>query len=220
MNYPITNNNPRFFYDISDFPFLDPLTNGYPLIRKELYELLSQKDKSWFSTYPSYVKSENTNAWQVFTFMLWHIKSKENASICPTTANLVFSIPEITSCDFSSLKPHTHIKPHTGYSKTVLRCHLPLIIPKGDKCAIRVGDQTRRWKEGELLIFDDSFDHEAWNFSDENRIVLMFDIPNPNWNYSAQEITKYSIEHIKDKFLLSLASKEKWQEMYIRGYFF
>ena len=101
----------------------------------------------------------------------------------------------------------------------VLRCHLPLIVPAGNKCAIRVGDETREWKEGELMIFDDSFEHEAWNRSDEMRVVLMFDIPNPLWGYTARQISKYKIENMDDPFLLSLVPKEKWMEAFAKGEF-
>ncbi len=72
----------------------------------------------------------------------------------------------------------------------VLRCHLPLIVPDSEKCAIRVGEETHHWQEGKLVIFDDSFEHEAWNKSDARRVVLMFDIPNPLWGYSAEEISR------------------------------
>lgn len=99
----------------------------------------------------------------------------------------------------------------------VLRCHLPLIIPNEELCAIRVGDEVRHWKEGELMIFDDSFEHEAWNKSDEDRIVLMFDIPNPLWGYSAYEISKYKMENVDDPFLLSLTGKENWIKLFNHG---
>jgi hypothetical protein len=60
------------------------------------------------------------------------------------------------------------------------------------------------------MIFDDSFEHESWNKSDEQRVILMFDIPNPLWGYSAYEISKYKIENLEDPFLLSFATREEW----------
>jgi len=77
----------------------------------------------------------------------------------------------------SRLRPGTHIPPHHGATNTRLICHLPLVIP--DNCAIRVGNDTRRWKLGELIVFDDTVEHEAWNRSDQTRIVLIFDVWNP-----------------------------------------
>jgi aspartyl/asparaginyl beta-hydroxylase (cupin superfamily) len=58
-----------------------------------------------------------------------------------------------------------------------LICHLPLVVPPG--CGFRVADQVREWREGELLIFDDSIEHEAWNESASDRILLIFDIWRP-----------------------------------------
>src|SRR5690606_9679173 len=78
---------------------------------------------------------------------------------------------------FSLLQPHTQIPPHTGSSNARLIGHLPLIIP--EKCRFRVGNETREWKMGEAFIFDDSIEHEAWNDSDEIRVVMIFDAWNP-----------------------------------------
>ena len=78
---------------------------------------------------------------------------------------------------FSLLTPSTHIRPHHGLLNTRLICHLPLIVPPG--CALRVGNETRDWREGELTIFDDSFEHEAWNRGSETRVVLLFEIWRP-----------------------------------------
>lgn len=78
---------------------------------------------------------------------------------------------------FSLLRPGTHIRPHHGLLNTRLICHLPLITPPG--CALRVGNETREWRQGELTIFDDSFEHEAWNRGTQTRVVLLFEIWRP-----------------------------------------
>ena len=78
---------------------------------------------------------------------------------------------------YSLLKPGTHIQPHHGMLNTRLICHVPLIAPDG--CALRVGSETRTWRQGEALIFDDSFEHEAWNRGGETRVVLLFEIWRP-----------------------------------------
>ena len=79
----------------------------------------------------------------------------------------------------------THIQPHHGLLNTRLICHIPLIVP-GD-CALRVGNETRPWKEGEALIFDDSIEHEAWNRSREIRVVLLFEIWRPEISHDERE---------------------------------
>jgi aspartyl/asparaginyl beta-hydroxylase (cupin superfamily) len=78
---------------------------------------------------------------------------------------------------FSLLKPGTHIAPHHGMLNTRLICHVPLFAPGG--CGLRVGNETREWRLGETLIFDDSFEHEAWNRGAETRVVLLFEIWRP-----------------------------------------
>lgn len=78
---------------------------------------------------------------------------------------------------FSRLAPGAHIPPHHGMLNTRLICHLPLIVP-GDG-ALRVGNATREWERGSLLIFDDTFEHEAWNNASSERIILIFDVWRP-----------------------------------------
>lgn len=79
---------------------------------------------------------------------------------------------------FSRLTPGTHIQPHHGMLNTRLICHLPLVVPGG--CALRVGGETRAWREGEMIIFDDSFEHEAWNRGPSDRTILLFEIWRPD----------------------------------------
>jgi aspartyl/asparaginyl beta-hydroxylase (cupin superfamily) len=79
---------------------------------------------------------------------------------------------------FSKLPPDTRIPPHHGLLNTRLIRHLPLIVPAN--CgALRFGNEERHWVEGEILIFDDTIEHEAWNNSDQERIILLFKIWRP-----------------------------------------
>jgi aspartyl/asparaginyl beta-hydroxylase (cupin superfamily) len=78
----------------------------------------------------------------------------------------------------SVLRPGTHIAPHHGMLNTRLIVHVPL-IPAPD-CTLRVGHETREWKAGEALVFDDSLEHEAWNRGPATRAVLLFEIWRPD----------------------------------------
>ena len=78
---------------------------------------------------------------------------------------------------FSLLKAGARIAPHTGMFNTRLVCHLPLIVPP--RCTFRVGNEVRERREARLFIFDDTIEHEAWNDSDQDRVVLIFDIWRP-----------------------------------------
>ena len=79
---------------------------------------------------------------------------------------------------FSKLAPRTRIPPHNGFLNTRLICHLPLVVPP-DCGRLRCGNAEQAWREGELLVFDDSIEHEAWNDSDAERVVLLFEIWRP-----------------------------------------
>jgi aspartyl/asparaginyl beta-hydroxylase (cupin superfamily) len=78
---------------------------------------------------------------------------------------------------FSVLQPRTRLPAHTGTTNTRSIVHLPLIIP--ERCGFRVGSQVRAWEAGKAWVFDDTLEHEAWNDSDQTRIILIFDIWNP-----------------------------------------
>ncbi len=81
---------------------------------------------------------------------------------------------------FSILAPGKHIPAHRGAYNGVLRFHLGLIVPgPAGACRIRVADQICTWREGESLIFDDSFNHEVWNDTDGWRVVLFVDVARP-----------------------------------------
>jgi hypothetical protein len=108
---------------------------------------------------------------------------EENAARFPRTMAALDSVPithigtRTPSVLFSRLTPGAHIPPHRGMLNCRLICHLPLIVPDG--CWLRVGNETRSWEQGKLMIFDDSIEHEAKNESSETRIVLLFDIWRP-----------------------------------------
>jgi aspartyl/asparaginyl beta-hydroxylase (cupin superfamily) len=78
---------------------------------------------------------------------------------------------------FSVLQPHTRIPPHTGVANFRLVVHLPLVLP--GHCGFRVGGETREWRIGEAWVFDDTIEHEAWNDSDQVRIILICDVWSP-----------------------------------------
>jgi beta-hydroxylase len=108
------------------------------------------------------------------------IKAVGNCRRCPETTKLLKKMPGMKTAFFSILAPGKHLPPHPGPYKGVLRLHLGLLIPEpADMCAIRVGSQIRHWQEGRVMIFDDTFEHEAWNRTDGLRVVLFVDFMRP-----------------------------------------
>ena len=104
----------------------------------------------------------------------------KNCTQAPFPATLLSQVPHIPTAWFSLLSPGYHNRPHRGVSKGILRAHLGLIIPKdAEKCRIRVGDVIKVWRPGEIFVFDDTYEHEVWNDTDEERVVLLFDFDRP-----------------------------------------
>ena len=95
------------------------------------------------------------------------------------------------------LAPQTHIKPHHGVTNTRVVTHLPLLIPQGD-CRLVVGGVEHAWQEGRCVTFDDTFLHEAWNRTDERRVVLILDTWNPYLTAEECIALKGLIERIGD----------------------
>jgi aspartate beta-hydroxylase len=71
--------------------------------------------------------------------------------------------------------------------------HLPLIVPPD--CALNiVGGASHHWKEGELMMFDDTFEHEAWNRSDQPRLIVLMDCWNPHLSGPEKMAVKQLVE--------------------------
>jgi len=118
--------------------------------------------------------------WEMFILRYFGRPIPENCALCPRTAALVEQVPGLLSANFSVLQPGTRIAPHHGIFAGVLRYHLGLIVPpRTDLCGIRIGDETRHWQEGTSLLFDDTRRHEAWNYTDQERTVLLLDVKRP-----------------------------------------
>ncbi|XP_051948302.1 aspartyl/asparaginyl beta-hydroxylase isoform X2 [Xyrauchen texanus] len=146
-------------------------------------EALSVLDSSSGQFLPEDENLREKGDWGQFT--LWQQGRKVAASCqsVPKTCALLERYPESTSCKrgqikFSVMQPGTHVWPHTGPTNCRLRMHLGLIIPpKG--CKIRCTNQTREWKEGKVLIFDDSFEHEVWQEAERYRLIFIVDVWHP-----------------------------------------
>ncbi|MGH8320942.1 MAG: aspartyl/asparaginyl beta-hydroxylase domain-containing protein [Gammaproteobacteria bacterium] len=181
--------HPEPFFSTDQFQWIPELELHTTEIRDELQSLLEESDV--FEAYVN-LDHEDTRQWKTLnhsqdwsSFHLYRAGKSlvENCQRCPVTADVLARLPLVKieghapEAFFSILKPGTHIPPHHGLGNYKLAVHLPLIIPAD--CAIRAGHETRAWEEGKCLIFDDSFQHEAWNNSKQIRAVLIFEIWNP-----------------------------------------
>lgn len=180
---------PEFeFHDRALFPELDALEPRADEIRTEFEALLSAELAVMvpYIQYPDRVplrqwrELNNNRDWTAIHLIQNGKRVEANARHCPATMAALELLPQprvpgaSPNAMFSLLAPKTRIPPHTGVANTRLVCHLPLIVPP--QCRFRVGESVREWTAGQALVFDDTIEHEAWNDSDELRVVLIFDL--------------------------------------------
>lgn len=158
------------FYDKSLFPWLPAFEENWQTIRDEVTSI----GEDGFIPWPE--RDYYNFGWKILGLYGWGIRFDKHCDQCPVTTRLIEAIPGIQNAGVSRMDPHTHIKAHANNApEGLLRLHVPLIVPEG--CTFRVQDVTRTWTEGECFVFDDCLEHEAWNNSDKQRIVLLVDFP-------------------------------------------
>jgi len=161
-----------------------------PVIREELLKL---RETGGFQPYrsPAYANEKNlapdkigslgtdNGSWNVFYLYLHDIKFDENCAKVPETIKILKDLVPRTymHCFFSALTPGTHITAHNGPTGKKLRVHMPLVGVKGAR--MRVGEETVFLEQDKCIMFDDSFNHEAWHDGEHTRINLILDLWHP-----------------------------------------
>ena len=169
-------------YNNATFPWVADIEKAYPEIRSELEHVLQRKDElPNFHDISTDVRTISTdNRWKTFFLVGFGKPSANNIAQCPKTWDALQKIPGLKTAMFSIFDPGKHLPAHRGPYNGVLRLHLGLIVPEPrDKIAIRVDSQVCHWSEGKVLIFDDAYEHEAWNHSEKTRVVLFVDFVKP-----------------------------------------
>lgn len=181
---------PTIYYPLDDYPWIETLEQKTEEIRCELSDLMRNghgieavHQLSGEALDP-YVKSRSGGNWNGAYFYRHGLLNSGNAKRCPLTFSSIESLPLARVRDhgpevlFSVLDPGTEILPHRGVTNSRLVLHLPLIVPPD--CALDVSGEVHYWKEGRCVMFDDTFEHRAWNRSTEVRTILIMDVWNPN----------------------------------------
>lgn len=176
------------FHERDQFPELTSLEQATDIIRAEFEALIAAEAAEMvpYIQYPDRVplrqwkELNNNRDWTAIHLLQNGKRVEANARHCPQTLKAIAKLPQpqvpgaSPNAMFSLLAPRTRIPPHTGVANTRLVCHLPLIVPPS--CGFRCGATTREWRIGESFVFDDTIEHEAWNDSDELRVVLIVDL--------------------------------------------
>ena len=173
-------NPPVFRRDV--FDWVVRLENDWVAIRDEAMKVLERPEEipALRVVSPDHSRIATDDKWKVFFLWGYGYEVKDNTARCPVTNELVKSVPGLISAFFSIHTPGTHLPRHYGPTNGMLTCHLGLKIPEdANKCRIAIDDQDYNWEPGKFLIFDDTYYHEVWNDTDEDRVVLLMHVERP-----------------------------------------
>lgn len=160
------------------FPELKLLKDNWKTIREEALKLdqLGEISSGTGMAFKSFYKNDR---WRRF-YLNWYGKDYEEAvEHCPKTLEMVKSIPSINAALFVRLNPGKSLNRHRDPFSISLRYHLGLDTPNDDRCRIIVDGKAHTWRDGEDVIFDETYIHEAKNETDKARIILFCDVHRP-----------------------------------------
>jgi beta-hydroxylase len=180
------------YFPVADFADLAPLQKNWEVIRAEAVNLLAlQKIKAAEQNDDAGFNSFFKNGWKRF-YLKWYDASHPSAErFCPQTVALLRSIPSVKAAMFAELPPGGMLNRHRDPFAGSLRYHLGLATPNDDRCFIEVDGQRYSWRDGEGVIFDETYIHWAQNGSDGDRIILFCDIERPMRYRWAQAINRW-----------------------------
>lgn len=193
------------FFEPESFPWAEQLENRFPAIRAEILSGLDVAgDGRPYLGDGHRLEGEqwqplvNTMNWASVHLYSRGVANRQVIDKFPATLAALQQVPLATQQGnpgevfISVLAPHTSIPQHYGVSSAVLTVHLPIVVPPG--CGLQVHDTTRTPVEGKLLVFDDTWQHCAWNHSDQQRVVLIFELWHPDLSEREQQAISRSFE--------------------------
>lgn len=189
---------PRAVYiDQREFPELAILQKNWQLIRDEAMALADGGQIRAADGYTDMgFNSFFRTGWKRF-YLSWYGKELPSAMAqCPKTLALLKQIPSIKAAMFASLPPGATLQTHRDPYAGSLRYHLGLVTPNDPACYIEVDGQRYHWKDGEAVMFDETFIHHAANRTEHQRVVLFCDIERPLWTAPVRWFNRLFAKHV------------------------
>ena len=180
------------YLSLSKFKDLQILQANWQMIRAEVLNLQElQKIKAAEKNDDAGFNSFFKTGWKRF-YLKWYSASHPSAAMfCPQTVALLKTLPTVKAAMFAELPPGGKLNKHRDPYAGSLRYHLGLITPNDDRCFIEVNGEGYSWRDGEGVLFDETYIHWAQNNSDVNRIILLCDIERPmRWRW-AQAVNRW-----------------------------
>ncbi|KRB94014.1 lipid A hydroxylase LpxO [Noviherbaspirillum sp. Root189] len=180
------------YFDVHRFSELEVLQQNWQVIRAEALRLQAaqkiraaeKNDDAGFNSFFKY-------GWKRF-YLKWYDASHPSAErLCPQTVALLRGIPSVKAAMFAELPPGGKLNMHRDPFAGSLRYHLGLVTPNSDRCFIEVDGERYSWRDGEGVMFDETFIHWAKNDTDSNRIILFCDVERPMRYRWAQAVNRF-----------------------------
>jgi beta-hydroxylase len=201
--------NPPLLDNRSHFPQHEILLKNWQVIREEVEEILKHEQNvpkfHEVDGIQRFISAKDKIPWRTFILKGYGKWVETNVAKAPRTSALLEEMPQITTAMFSIIDGGKHIPPHIGFFKGVLRYHLGLIVPTDAPCYIVVGGQKYNWKEGEDVLFDDTYLHEVWNKSEHRRVVLFCDL------FREKDLPEW-VQYLNRKMFNLLASSRRLEK--------
>ena len=166
---------PMFFTD-KDFPEIKVLEDNYEVIKKEIFSVLGD---SLESLTPGFIPhgSWDGTGWKSVSLYSFGFKKKKNCKQYPKITKIVEAMPGMTTAQISVISPRSKMKPHLDDTSAVGRVHLGIQIPgRLPEVGLRVDTFERDWEEGKAFALNAVKAHTAWNYTEEDRIILLVDV--------------------------------------------
>lgn len=160
-------------------PGLNEVASNWQAMRDEIVPLMQERGgiPPLGEISPDHRRIASSPAWKSFFFEGYGYQVRQNQARCPIITDAISRIPGVVVAFLSIMEPGTHVPRHRGLTKSWLNCHLPLMLPNdGKRCEIAINDEIYHWREGEWLVFDETFPHEVWNLSDQPRVMLLLQV--------------------------------------------
>jgi beta-hydroxylase len=162
------------------FPELAPLRERWREIRDEALHLRELEKIKASDTYNDVgFNSFFRRGWKRF-YLKWYDEAHPSASaLCPVTTGLLRGIPSVKAAMFTELPPGSYLHPHRDPFAGSLRLHIGLETPNDDGCYIIVDGERYSWRDGESVMFDETYIHTAKNETQAQRVILFCDVERP-----------------------------------------
>lgn len=172
---------------LEDFRELDVIRDNWQTIRDEAVELyrrqvFEQTNKPDSNAYYDIgFRTFYKYGWSKF-YLKWYGTTHRSAQAhCPETLRVLEQVPSVNGAMFSVLPVGSKLTRHADPSACSLRYHLGLATPNSDACYINIDGTDYSWRDGEALLFDETYLHYAHNDAERYRLILMCDVARPTW---------------------------------------